>query len=109
MIPGRKQGRWTDEEKEAIIREYLNTPITKTAIQEKYELGHCTLERWLAKAGIPEKESNHHNTQHMKAERNRRIVNHASRLEHRLMETEYALKEAQARIQELERQLAAKS
>lgn len=108
MLPDKKL-RLSPEEKLAILNEYLNTSITKTAIQEKYELGHCTIDRWLKQFNLQGKDTDHHNTRRKKAERVRRIVEHARTMEQRLMETESALEAEKAANQELNALLNAAS
>lgn len=104
MLPGKKI-RLSDEEKLDILKEYLNSSITKTALQEKYELGHCTIDRWLKKYGLTDKTNHHHNTRKKKAERIRRVLDHNRKMELLVEETQQELHAERAKNRRLESML----
>lgn len=49
----RAQNNFTNEEKMAMIQEYLTTNISMNQMTKKYHIGHSTIPKWMRIFGIP--------------------------------------------------------
>lgn len=50
--PKRTRKSYSDEEKMAMIQEYLTTDISMSQISRKYRIGHSSISRWMSIFGI---------------------------------------------------------
>ena len=70
----RSGNRYTQEEKFAIVKDYLESNLSRNAIVKKYQIGQGTLIAWLRIFGVEKNNENNKSTPNEKHRRKNNVI-----------------------------------